>query len=136
MSVKGQRKLSYEEQKYIRENCKNKTIPEIAKDLSRQYETIRHYIKDNGLTYKKVKKVRTKDVNELSIKEKEILELLATGKSNKEIAKKMFIGITTVKTHLQNIYQKLNLSGNGTRESSTLRVRATLYFLHKESETK
>lgn len=130
MSVKGQRKLSYEEQKYIRENCKNKTIPEIAKDLSRQYETIRHYIKDNGLTYRKA---RPKNLYGLSLKEEEVLKYIATGKSNKEIAEKMFIGITTVKTHLYNIYQKLNLGSSGTRESSTLRVRAALYFLQKKA---
>lgn len=44
---------------------------------------------------------------DLTIREKEILKLVATGKSNKEIADELFLSIHTVKNHLKNILQKL-----------------------------
>ncbi len=47
----------------------------------------------------------------LSQKELEIATLMAKGKTNKEISNLMFIETSTVKTHVSNIYQKLNISG-------------------------
>jgi two-component system response regulator NreC len=45
----------------------------------------------------------------LSTREKEILQLLASGKHNKDIADLLFISVSTVETHRNNIFQKLNL---------------------------
>jgi len=45
----------------------------------------------------------------LSPREKEILQLLATGASNKQIADNLSISENTVKTHMQNIMEKLQL---------------------------
>ena len=45
----------------------------------------------------------------LSIREKEVLQLLASGKSNREIAEMLFISVSTVETHRTNIFQKLQL---------------------------
>lgn len=45
----------------------------------------------------------------LSTREKEILQLLASGKSNREIADLLFISVSTVETHRNNIFQKLSL---------------------------
>jgi two-component system response regulator NreC len=45
----------------------------------------------------------------LSTREKEILQLLASGKSNKEIADLLCVSVATVATHRDNIFHKLNL---------------------------
>lgn len=45
----------------------------------------------------------------LTGREIEILQALATGASNKELAKRAFISEATVKTHLIHIYQKLGV---------------------------
>jgi two-component system response regulator NreC len=45
----------------------------------------------------------------LSVREKEILQLLASGKSNRDIADLLCISISTVETHRNNIFQKLHL---------------------------
>jgi two-component system response regulator NreC len=50
------------------------------------------------------------DENALSGREKEILQLLAEGYSNKEIAEKLFISPSTVNTHRSNLMSKLGLS--------------------------
>ena len=47
----------------------------------------------------------------LTQRETELIPLLAEGLSDKEIAAKLYISPETVKTHLQNIYRKLNAKG-------------------------
>ena len=44
----------------------------------------------------------------LSLREQEVLQLVAQGASNKEIADQLFISETTVKAHLRTILQKLH----------------------------
>jgi len=46
----------------------------------------------------------------LSEREKEVLRLMATGAANKAIASALFISESTVKTHIQSIFQKLDVS--------------------------
>jgi len=46
---------------------------------------------------------------ELSKRELEILNLLARGYSNQEIAAKLFVSVSTVKTHIQNLFEKLDV---------------------------
>lgn len=48
-----------------------------------------------------------KPPQELSKREQDVLQLLAYGKSNKEIAKALGIGAQTVKTHVSHIFTKL-----------------------------
>jgi len=45
----------------------------------------------------------------LTRRETEILEQIATAKSRKRIAQELFIDLETVKSHIKNIYQKLNV---------------------------
>ena len=46
---------------------------------------------------------------ELSKRELVILSLLAQGHSNQEIAAKLFVSLSTVKTHNQNLFEKLDV---------------------------
>jgi DNA-binding NarL/FixJ family response regulator len=45
----------------------------------------------------------------LTDREKEVLHLLAEGRSNKEVASLLDVGLSTVETHRANLMQKLNL---------------------------
>jgi DNA-binding NarL/FixJ family response regulator len=45
----------------------------------------------------------------LTDREKEVLQLLAEGRSNKEVATLLDLGLSTVETHRANLMQKLNL---------------------------
>lgn len=45
----------------------------------------------------------------LTDREKEVLHLLAEGRSNKEVATLLDLGVSTVETHRANLMQKLNL---------------------------
>ena len=45
----------------------------------------------------------------ISNREYEVLELMAQGLSNQEIADQLFISLNTVKTHSSNLYQKLDV---------------------------
>ena len=49
-------------------------------------------------------------IEELSNQETKIKKHIIDGKSNKEIADELFISLNTVKTHITNIYNKLNVS--------------------------
>ncbi|MFK7814165.1 MAG: helix-turn-helix transcriptional regulator [Maribacter sp.] len=49
-------------------------------------------------------------ISDLSKQEKNIQGLILQGKSNKEIANELFISLSTVKTHITNIYGKLKVS--------------------------
>jgi DNA-binding NarL/FixJ family response regulator len=47
----------------------------------------------------------------LSARELEVLHLVAAGRSNPEIGRLLFIGEATVKTHLQHVFEKLEVTG-------------------------
>jgi len=55
------------------------------------------------------KKPEVNPLKSLSVQERKIFALLHEGKSNKEISAELSIGISTVKTHVSNIYAKLNI---------------------------
>jgi len=50
------------------------------------------------------------ELTALTPREEEILKLLATGESNQEIAKRLFISEQTVKNHVASIFRKLHVN--------------------------
>ena len=62
-----------------------------------------------------IRQIRDKEVEDsydlLTPREREILQLLAEGKTNKEAAKILKLSLYTVETHRGNILEKLNLHG-------------------------
>ena len=52
---------------------------------------------------------KKESIENLSVREREIFDLITFGKSNKEIASEANISVNTVKFHVKNIYGKLNI---------------------------
>jgi DNA-binding CsgD family transcriptional regulator len=60
--------------------------------------------------FKKLKIKKSKNLSEnLTKQEQNILALIQENKSNKEIADALFVSLSTVKTHVNNIFKKLNV---------------------------
>ena len=64
--------------------------------------------------FQKIKVIRKQEiiseVSTLTNQEEKIVKFICSGMSNKEIASTLFISSSTVKTHIRNIYSKLDIS--------------------------
>jgi two-component system, NarL family, nitrate/nitrite response regulator NarL len=61
------------------------------------------------------------DAPALTDREQEILHMIAEGKSLPTIASELFLGVTTVKTHVQHLYEKLGVSDRAAAVASAMR---------------
>ncbi len=61
------------------------------------------------------------DVPILSERERQILRLIADGKTVPEMAKELFLAPTTVKTHIRRMYEKLGVSDRGAAVAHAMR---------------
>jgi ATP/maltotriose-dependent transcriptional regulator MalT len=59
------------------------------------------------------------DGSGLSPREIEVLELLAGGMSNHEIAESLVLSVRTVERHISTIYEKLGITGRAARAAAT-----------------
>ena len=64
---------------------------------------------------------RDRETFGLSDREMEVLQLLADGNTNKDIADKLFISTQTVKTHITHIFEKLAVKDRTEAVASALR---------------
>jgi len=72
--------------------------PNMTKELVKEFNRVTLHEKDKH------------EENNLTSREVEVLELIAEGMINKEIAKTLYISEKTVKNHVSNIFKKLNVS--------------------------
>jgi two-component system response regulator DegU len=73
--------------------------PAMTKELVKEFNRVT--LQDNKPSYEE---------NKLTSREIEVLELIAEGMINKEIAKQLYISEKTVKNHVSNILKKLDVS--------------------------
>ncbi|MEM6265566.1 MAG: LuxR C-terminal-related transcriptional regulator [Bacteroidota bacterium] len=52
-------------------------------------------------------------IHTLTTRQREVYELIISGKSNKEITNELFIEQSTLKTHINQIYKKLDIKSRG-----------------------
>jgi DNA-binding NarL/FixJ family response regulator len=71
---------------------------EIAGRVLREFERERQEVRDR------------EQLARLTSREEEILRLVATGESNREIGKRLFISEQTVKNHVASIFRKLQVN--------------------------
>jgi two-component system, NarL family, response regulator DegU len=72
--------------------------PNMTRELVKEFNRVTLHEKDK------------QDENNLTSREIEVLDLIAEGMINKEIAKQLYISEKTVKNHVSNIFKKLNVS--------------------------
>ncbi len=72
-----------------------------------------------------VEALRQPKVSDLSLREQEVLHLVAQGLSNAEIADRLTITVRTVKAHVSSLLQKLDLQD---------RTQLAIYALRRQSE--
>ena len=72
--------------------------PNMTKELVREFNRVTLYEK------------KPQNENRLTAREIEVLELIAEGLINKEIARQLYISEKTVKNHVSNIFKKINVS--------------------------
>ncbi len=81
----------------------------LEKILDAKVDVSRAYVKKLLSAFRLSKLIKTDDglIERLSERELEVLRFIAAGLSNKKIMEELFISLSTVKTHIRNIYSKL-----------------------------
>ncbi len=64
---------------------------------------------------------QTETLEELTVREKEVLQHILSGESNREIAQALFISESTVKTHARNIFSKYDVGSRAELISTLLK---------------
>lgn len=107
--------ISYKEN-YLRifldegEYLKNIILREKGKLISKLEKEQAVFLNNIIGAFSNKEEIKDADINELlSIREMEVLKYLKEGLNNTEIANSLFVSINTVKTHLLNIYTKLDV---------------------------
>jgi len=98
---------------YLMKSAKGQDLVEAVRAIRAGESVLHPKIIEKLLKQAMVKPVETAEhkIKELlSDREMEMLKLLATGMSNKEIAEKLCLSLRTVKAHMSNIFAKMNVA--------------------------
>ena len=76
---------------------------------------------------RRIRAEATREPVTLSPREREVLQLMSEGKSNDQIAAELFVSVHTVRSHVQNIIQKLG--AHSKLETVAMAVRSGLVRL-------
>jgi len=74
--------------------------------INKEYKKVKAEIDDSD---QEVLQLQAK-LKTLSRKERQVLNLILQGKNNQQISDELFISISTLKTHITNIYRKMEVS--------------------------
>lgn len=85
-------------------------------------EKERHSPQPNGFT---INTAALEELN-LSSREYEVLQLLAKGLSNSDIAGQLYLSVSTVKTHVSNLYMKMDVNSRTQALDKALRLQIML----------
>ncbi len=129
---------NYDDEEYVLESIKANADGYVLKDVNKGDLTkiIRCVIQerafiDPGVTQKLFHNIRQSGRIEketiirpaLSKRELQVLTYLVEGRSNKEIAEKINLSLDTIKSHLKNIYQKLNVHSRSQAARAALKKK-------------
>lgn len=96
---------------YLLKNASPGEIIQAIRDLHEGGAPMSAAIARKVVGYFRTKQEVNREIEQLlTCREKEVLDLLSTGKYYKEIADHLFISVETVKSHCHNIYEKLHVS--------------------------
>lgn len=126
--------LRYGAKGYLLKDTKSDELAEVIRSIDRGYTQF-----GPGILEKLIANVSTVDSNrpteippglqELTSREREVLRMIATGASNREIAQKLFLSEGTVRNHISHILTRLNVRD---RTQAAIVANAYLDWLNQE----
>jgi two-component system, NarL family, nitrate/nitrite response regulator NarL len=63
----------------------------------------------------------TSNAPALTERERQVLKSISDGKSLPQIASELYLGVTTIKTHVQHLYEKLGVSDRAAAVAEAMR---------------
>ncbi len=95
---------------YLTKSTEPEKILDAITDAFNGGSPMNSHIARKVITYFQNKPSPNSELNKLSVREQEILQYLAKGYRYKEMAGLLFISIETVRKHIHNIYEKLQVN--------------------------
>jgi DNA-binding NarL/FixJ family response regulator len=94
---------------YVLKSVNTSELVRIIRSFGQGNPIISPYLVNLTLKLEEKEEIKNSPQEELTEREKEILKCISDGKSNKEISDCLFVSVETVKSHIKNIYKKLNV---------------------------
>lgn len=89
------------------------------------------FVIDPSVIATMLSRARHDRMEDLSGRERDVLVLMAEGRSNQAVADRLFLTLKTVESHVRSIFRKLDLPDDAALENR--RVHAVLAFLRSQA---